>query len=330
MRKSHILLITIAVLALIALPLLAGCGTSSTTTTAGPATTVAPGGATTTSAAGGTYDIKTVVAGIKADASLKAALPSKYQNGEIKVASDIPYMPWEGFVNETNQPTGFDYDLSQALAAKLGVKISFNKVQFDSIILGIQGSTYDVSMSDMYDNADRRKVLDFVDYAEDTTSIITITGNPKNITNIESLAGLVVGCEKGTTQQGLLEAQNTKFKAAGKKEMTLKIYPSQSDSLLALQAGTIDCDVTDTSTARYNAETTVNNGQKVFQMAVDSANPDGISPALVGMGILKSNTQLRDTLQKALQSLIDDGTYKTIVDHWGVVAVKSAQVNQGK
>jgi polar amino acid transport system substrate-binding protein len=312
------------VMALIIVPMVAGCGTSEETTT-----TAAPAETTTTAAATG-YDLAAILAGIKADPALTAMLPAGNQKDGVIVASDIPYMPWEGYVGETEQPTGFDYDLSQALAAKLGVPFKFTKVAFDSIILGIQAKKYDISMSCMYDNAERQQVLDFVDYAADTTAIITIKGNPKGITSLDSLAGLVVGCEKGTTQAALLEELNIKLKDGGKAVMTVKQFPGQADALLALQAGTTDCDVTDRSTAFYNAETTMKGTEKVFELAIDPAAPDGYYPTPIGMGILKENAPLRDALQKALQALIDDGTLKTIAAHWGPVAVTSALINQGK
>jgi polar amino acid transport system substrate-binding protein len=112
--------------------------------------------------------------------------------------------------------------------------------------------------------------------------------------------------------------------------MDLKQYPSQADVLLALQGGTIDCDVTDRSTAFYNAETTLKDNEKVFELVVDPEAPEGYHPTPIGMGVLKANTQLRDALQKALQALIDDGTLKTIAGQWGPVAVTSAEINQGK
>ena len=294
-----------------------------------PASTETTAPETTTTAAAA-YDIKTILAGIKADPALTAMLPAANQSNGVKVASDIPYMPWEGFVGETSQPTGFDYDLSQALGAKLGVKFDFIKVQFDSIIIGIQAGKYDIFMSGMYDNAERQKVFDLVDYAEDTTGIITLKGNPKNLKNLDSLAGLTVGCEKGTTQALLLDKLNKQSQSAGKPAMTVKQFPGQADALLALQGGQIACDVTDRSTAKYNAETTKEGTELVFELVIDPAAPDGYDPAPDGIGVLKSNTGLRDAIQKGLQALIDDGTYKTICDQWGFLPVASAQINQGK
>ena len=64
----------------------------------------------------------TTVAGIPitSDPSLKAMLPASIVSAnQIRVASDIPYPPWEYYVSATSkQVTGFDYDLSQALAPR--------------------------------------------------------------------------------------------------------------------------------------------------------------------------------------------------------------------
>ena len=137
----------------------------------------------------------------------------------LRVASDIPYPPWEYYVSATSkQVTGFDYDLSQAIGKKIGIPASFNETPFDSIILAIKGGKRDMIMSDMYDNADREKQgVSFVDYAYDTTSILVPKGNPKGITNLDSLAGQTVACESGTTQQAWLQSLNTQFRPPARR-----------------------------------------------------------------------------------------------------------------
>jgi len=63
-----------------------------------------------------------------------------------------------------------------------------------------------------------------------------------------------------------------------------------------------------------------------------SAIATTFSNGIIGVGIPKTNTQLRDAVQKSLQSLIDDGTYMQILNKYGEgsLAVNSAQINQGK
>jgi polar amino acid transport system substrate-binding protein len=307
--------VAVALLALAALAILivAGCGSSSTSSSTSP----------TASASSSTgFNVSNV----KVDPSLKAMLPSGMTT--IRVASDIPYPPWEYYVSATSkQATGFDYDLSQALGAKIGVPVSFNEQPFSGIILSVKAGKNDMIMSDMYDNAVREKVLDFVDYAQDGTSILVLKGNPQGVTNLDSLAGKTVACESGTTQQVLLQNLNTTFKSSGKASMTILQLPDQPSALLAVKSGKAVGDLTDHSTAEYIAKTT-NNGS-TFEVVADPAAPNGYEPQLVGAGILKSNTQLTQTVQKALQGLIDDGTYKQIIDKYNLIPVTSAQVNQG-
>ena len=113
-KASRWLAILGVVVLVVGAMVLAGCG-GTTTTTAGAETTTSVEGA-------GAYDINAVLAGITADPALTAMLPANIVSaGEMKVASDIPYPPWEMYVGDTKQATGFDYDLSQAIAAKLGV-----------------------------------------------------------------------------------------------------------------------------------------------------------------------------------------------------------------
>ena len=89
--------------------------------------------------------------------------------------------------------------------------------------------------------------------------------------------------------------------------MTILALPNQPAALLAITSGRAVADLTDHSTAVYIAKTT-NNGN-TFQVVVDPAAPNGYHPTLVGIGIVATNTALVSTVQKALQDLINDGTY---------------------
>ena len=51
-----------------------------------------------------------------------------------------------------------------------------------------------------------------------------------------------------------------------------------------------------------------------FEVIMDPNPPSGWETQPDGIGVLKSNTGLRDAIQKALQALMDDGTYKTIIE----------------
>lgn len=325
MKKFYVFSITLLVLALIVLPVATGCG-GTTTTTAAPSTetTAAP---TETTAAAMEWDITKIVSAIKVDDAAAAMVPDKYKTASVKVGSDSPYPPWEMFVGETEQFTGFDYDLAQAIGAKLGIKFEFIKASFDGILIGIQAGNYDLAMSGMYDNKLRQDTVDFVDYAQDGTGLLVRKGNPEGIKGFADLAGKAVGAEKGTTQAAALATLNEQFKAEGKPEMTVSEFPDQPAALLAVQSGKVVADLTDSSTAGYIAVTTDDGA--TFEVIMDANPPKGWETQPDGIGVLKSNTGLRDAIQKALQGLMDDGTYKTIIGHYGIQPLDKATVNAG-
>ena len=231
-RRGPVLLVSAAVLvALVALA--AGCGSSNTSSSSSPT----PAASTSTSTTGWT---SADLAALEVDPALKPMLPSSITSANnLRVASDIPYPPWEMYDPPTSKnPAGFDYDLSQAIGAKIGIPTSFNETPFDSIILSIKGGKNDMIMSDMYDNLEREQQgVSFVDYAYNGTSVLVKKGNPDGVSNLDSLAGKTVACESGTTQQAFLQKLNKTFAGSGKAEMKILALPDQPAALLAVQSG---------------------------------------------------------------------------------------------
>ncbi len=322
-RSRSLLLAALVAFAALAIVVVAGCGSSSSSSSTSPTPSASATTATTTWTAAD-------LAAIKADPALKAMLPSSISSANnLRVASDVPYPPWEYYDPATSKnPAGFDYDLSQAIGAKIGIPTSFNETPFDSIILSIKGGKNDMIMSDMYDNAEREaQGVTFVDYAYDGTSVLVKKGNPMGVSNLDSLAGKTVACESGTTQQAFLQKLNKTFAGSGKTAMTILALPNQPAALLAVTSGRAVGDLTDHSTASYIAKTT--NSGNTFEVVADPAAPEGYDPQLVGVGIVSTNTQLIDTVQKALQALIDEGAYQKMVATYGLIPVKASEINQG-
>jgi polar amino acid transport system substrate-binding protein len=320
-RSGAALRLVLLVIAAAALVLVAaGCGSSSSSSSPSPT----PAASGSTAATWRTADL----ANVSTDTALKSALPANIQSsGQIKCLSDIPYPPWEFFnpAGSTN-PAGYDYDLSQALGKKMGITVKFIDSPFDAILLAIKGGKADMSMSGMYDSAERQTAgFSFVDYTTDGTGILVLKGNPKGVTGLDSLAGQTVACENGTTQQAFLTKLNTEFASASKKKMQILSLPGQPEALLAVKSNRAIADLTDYSTALSIAETTGNGA--VFEVVKDPSAP--YDPQMDGICVLSKNKQLLDTMQKALQALMDDGTYGKITAAWGFKTLPSATINQG-
>jgi polar amino acid transport system substrate-binding protein len=280
------------------------------------------------SPAAGGFDISTV----KADPALNAMLPEAIKSaGTIRVATNIPYPPWEMYTEVgSQQPTGIDYDLSQALAAKLGVKASFDQTVFDSIIPALLAGKEDIVMASMFDNAERQAQLDFVDYATDGYGILLPKANPGGITTVDDLAGKTIAVQSGTSQVGELKKLQARFEAEGKEPLEILQFPQDSDALLAVTSGKAVAQMDDQSVAAYTVKT-FGDGD-TFMLLDDPSVAASFESAIIGIGVPKDDPQLRDALQKALQALMDDGTYLQILDKYGEgsLALDTALINQGK
>lgn len=300
MRKFTIVTVAAALIASAA-----ACGSSAKSGSSG-STTTAPAGS----------------------AALFSKLPPAIQSSkEIKVGSDIEYAPIEFYKENTTQTEGVDYDLAQAMGAKLGVKFNFiDDTDFAGIIGALQAGRFDIIMSAMNDTAARRaKGADFIDYFTAGTSILVHKGNPKGIKTLDDLCGQTVAVQKGTVQDtDLLTPQVAKCKSTAKPLNVLR-FEKDTDALQQVKNGRAVANLEDFPVAAYNAKTS--GGGNDFE-AVDVP---GIGPGDYGIAVLKTNTTLRDALQAALKAVIADGTYDQILAKWNVTAgaLKTATINAG-
>lgn len=309
--------IVVALLLVLALALLvAACGGGdSATESASPAAGVTVAGVTVTE-----------------DTALSAMVPQAIKDaGVLRVATDIPYPPFEMWAEEgSTQATGFDCDLGQAISAKLGLEFEFKDIVFDSLIPALSAGKADLVLAAMVDNKERQQAVDFVDYATVGSVLLTLKGNPSGLTTLDSLAGKTAAAQSGTIQAQMLQDLKKKFANEGKAALEVLTFPKDSDALLAVKSGKAVANFVQLPNAGYTVKTAEDGS--AYEIVVDPAAPSGYNPSIIGAPVLKTNTELRDTVQKTLQALIDDGTYAKLLAQYGLEgsAVDSAQVNQGK
>jgi polar amino acid transport system substrate-binding protein len=265
----------------------------------------------------------TVIPGVQVsvDRALHDQLPDAIkQAGVVRVATDVPYAPFEMYVDgSTTQMTGIDYDLGQALGAKLGVRFTFSEQKFDGILPAMQAGKFDAAMAGMTDKRKREAAVDFVDYSNSGTGLLVLKGNPKNFHQVTDLCGQTVAVQAGTNQEKLIQARQAVCSQAGKPAIGVQVYPKDSDAQLALRSGKVSADVIDLVAAAWTAKSA--DGGATFDAITDTAAVGGSGASPNGIAVVKSLPQLSDAMTKALQELIDDGTYGKILDHYGVAAI---------
>ncbi|WP_225994762.1 ABC transporter substrate-binding protein [Streptomyces arboris] len=258
---------------------------------------------------------------VKKDAKLYAALPDAVKkSGTVRVATDVPYAPFEMFVTEGEKElTGLDYDLGQAIGARLGVKFAFTPQKFDGIVPAIQAGKFDVAMSAMTDNKERQAVVDFVDYSVSGSGIMVVKGNPEKITTLDDLCGKKVAVQAATNQLDLLKEHQKACEKAGAGEIGIQTFPKDSDAQLALRADKVIAQVLTKPAAGWTAKTA--DGGNAFEVVDDPAASGGYNASPNGIAVSKKLPELTDAIQKALQSLIDDGTATKIFEKYGVASI---------
>jgi polar amino acid transport system substrate-binding protein len=231
--------------------------------------------------------------------------PSIKSAGKIVYCSDITYPPEESY--QGSKAVGSDIDIGTAIAAQMGVKATFKNTTFDSIIAALTAKKCDAIISGMNDTPARRKQVDFVDYLKVGQSLMVKSGNPEHITSLASLSGKSVSVESGTTNRDFLAAQSAKLVKAGKKAITIKTFPKDTDAASALKAGRVDAYFGDSPVAAYYADK-----DKSFAIG---GSP--INPIPIGIAIRKGDP-LKAATQQALNALYANGTIKKIAAKWGM------------
>jgi polar amino acid transport system substrate-binding protein len=265
----------------------------------------------------------------KVDAAAAALLPDSYKTKGLSAGSEIPYAPME-FYDANDKPAGFEVDLIAAISEKLGVPIAFEEQSFDSIIPSLQSGKHDLAVSSMSDTLDRQKVLDFVDYFNGGASLIVKKGNPGGVTGLPSLCGQKVAAEAASWEIDVLASASKDCTDAGKAAISTEAYPSDTSAQAAVRAGNVAAYLSDSQAAAYTAKVAGNG--KYFELVVDPENPNGYESGLIGVGILKANTGLRDAVEAALKAIFKDGTYDKLLTKWNLnsFAVEAPTVNGTK
>jgi polar amino acid transport system substrate-binding protein len=245
------------------------------------------------------------------DAQVAALVPAAIKSkGTLTVAADATYAPNEFIGSNGKTVEGMDADLAKALASVMGLKASVKNQTFDSIIPGLASNKYDLGMSSFTDTKEREKTVDFVTYFSAGTSFYAKTQGAPTVNGLADLCGLKVAVEKGTTQADDSNAQSKKCTAAGKKPVTVTVFPDQNGANLAISSGRAQVGMADSPVAAYQVKKS--NGQ--FKLL---GQPYGTAPYGIAMN---KKSGLAKPVLAAMKALIADGTYKQILTHWGIQA----------
>ncbi|MFF4827391.1 ABC transporter substrate-binding protein [Streptomyces sp. NPDC001312] len=248
------------------------------------------------------------------DAAAAALLPADVKSkGVLAVASDASYRPFEYFDTDNKTMIGFDVDMTDALGARLGLKVTHVNAGFDGILPGLAARKFDMGASAFSITPERSKSVDFVPYLNGGSGIAVKAGNPLGLKmDPMALCGHTVSAQKGSLQ-GLdqLPAISQQCADAGKAPVKAELFPSQDGANLAVVSGRVDAVMADSVSLALQAK--ASNGK--FELAPGT----DYEPSPVGIALPKGSA-LKPALDAAMKALLSDGTMESLMKKWDVPA----------
>lgn len=236
-------------------------------------------------------------------------------SGVLRVGTDATYAPNQ-YAGPDGEPVGWEVELVEAVAAKLDLEVEWAKEGFDQIIPKVTGGTLDMGSSSFSDTVERQESVDFVDFYEAGLQYVRgVDVDPLP----DSLCGLTIGAQATTTSDDYLMAASDECEANGEEPINLIKKDGQDEATNDVVLGNTDYMLADSPIA-----------QNSVLQASDKITLDGDVFDAAPYGLVFANdTELTQAVQTAMQELMDDGTYESILSNWGVQdgAVDEAVIN---
>lgn len=161
------------------------------------------------------------------------------QKGKLVVGFEGTYPPYN-FKDQDGTFKGYDVDVADAIAKKLGVKAEFVATEWAGIIAGLLSDRYDAVIAQMTVTEERKKQVDFSEPYTIYGPMLIVHKDNTTITSYKDLNGKTIGVTLGTN----FEKRANGWKQEG-INVTVRTYPGMNEYLSDLAAKRIDAAMTD-------------------------------------------------------------------------------------
>ncbi|MBX8574410.1 cystine ABC transporter substrate-binding protein [Pseudomonas cichorii] len=229
--------------------------------------------------------------GIAGQAMAGEQLQKIKDSGTLNVGLEGTYPPFS-FVDENGKLTGFEVELSEALAKELGVKAKVQPTKWDGILAALESKRLDVVINQVTISDERKKKYDFSQpYTISGLQALTQKKNADTIKTPQDLAGKKVGVGLGTNYEQWVK---TNVPTA-----IVKTYDDDPTKFQDLRVGRIDAILVDRLAA--------------LEIAAKTKDAFGVAGAPFsrqesGIALRKGEPELLDAINKAIDKLRADGT----------------------
>lgn len=217
--------------------------------------------------------------------------------------------PPRAFFDTQVRPTGFEVDLGEAIAERMGLRVEWTQLRFVGLIPALQAGQCDALMQELFIRAERLEIIDMIPFSNTGQRLVSRVGDDANPADLEALSGVKLGVPNGTTIHNLAEEANGRLRDGGQPEIDLVVLPTTTDTFRLLATGQLDMVGTTMTAAAYY----VGLQSDQFRFA---GEPFGLIGT--GIGINKGNDELTAAMTAAFQAVKADGTYAALIEKYNM------------
>ncbi len=220
---------------------------------------------------------------------------------KLIIGTSAEYPPFE--YKEGGKFVGFDIEIAQAIADKLGLTLEVVDMSFDSLVPSLTANKIDVAIAAMTINADREKVVKFsVPYYMTNQALLAPKDTKLVITSAEDITKYKVGVQNGTTGQTWID-ENLITPGKMKKD-ALKKYDTNIEAVTDLINGNIDLVIIDDVVAKGYEK--AKNVKSIFLIETNES---------YGIAFPKDSPKY-EKINKALQEVMASPKWQELLDKY--------------
>ena len=231
----------------------------------------------------------------KNSASKTDLLEKIQKNGKLVVGMSADYAPYEfHYIDENGKDVigGFDVDIANEIANKIGVDLVIQEMDFDALVSALPAGKVDLVISGMNPTEERAKVVDFSEvYYNSKHGILVRAEDADKYQTFADLEGAKVGVQLGSTQEKIAKTEIP--------NVNLQQLSNINNLILELKAGKVDAIVMEKPVAemavKSNPELAV--GKPIYQEQTGGN----------AVGIAKNNPQLLAKVNEVITELNESG-----------------------
>jgi polar amino acid transport system substrate-binding protein len=239
----------------------------------------------------------------------KNALQAIKKADKIVVGTSADYPPFEYVDETTGEYTGFDVELMEKIAEKLGVTVEWKDMDFSILLNSLQSGQIDSVIACMTSDAERQQQALFSNaYWVSPDAVLVNTDAGLTITDpMTDFPSLRVGVQSGTIQEAF--CKDELVTPGTMPAANLSSYPRADQAVTDLVVGRLDAVFMDAGAAQAFTEMQPVTVALIYDLPGDP-----------GVAVKLGEQELIDKINEAIQQLTDDGTIQQLAEKYEIAA----------